>query len=262
MIDAHNHLHQLADPAAVVAEMKAAGVSACIVNGTSEADWPQVADLADAHPGFVVPAFGLHPWYVKHRTSDWLEVLRSLLEHHPQASIGECGVDGWIDDVPLDDQMEVFLPQLALARERDLPITIHALKAWEALHEALKTEPPPQRGFLLHSFGGSPQQAEQFAKKGARFSFSGHFLHDRKAKVLESYRHVPADRLLLETDAPSMRPPQRWITHPLPGDRNHPANLPAIASGLAEALQQPCDELTELCDANARSFFGLPRDSG
>src|SRR5690606_13359001 len=140
---------------------------------------------------------------------------------------------------------EAFLPQIALARDRDLPLTIHALKAWQPLLDAFAEEPPPARGFLLHSFGGSPELARRFAAMGAYFSFSGHFLHPRKAKTLDSFKAVPADRLLLETDALDMLPPESFISHPLPDGMNHPANLPRIASGLAEALDIPVADLLQ-----------------
>ncbi|MBB5349919.1 TatD DNase family protein [Haloferula luteola] len=236
--------------------MKRAGITGCVVNGTTEADWETVSSLAQRHPGFIRPAFGLHPWYLSQRTPGWLDSLRRFLDLHPEASVGECGVDGWMDGVTWDEQIDILLPHLAIARERELPITLHALKAWPALEQALQAEAPPSSGFLLHSFGGSPQQARQWAKMGAFFSFSGYFLHARKAKVLESYRHIPTDRLLLETDAPSMTPPTEWITHPLPESRNHPANLPAVASGLARCLDLPCSDLIALCDRNATRFFG------
>lgn len=257
MIDAHNHLHQLPDPAAVISAMQAAGVTGCVVNGTSEDDWPLVAELAGRHLEFIRPAFGLHPWHAHRRSADWLEVLTGFLDRFPHASVGECGLDRWTDEPSIEIQREVFLPQLALARERQLPLTIHALRAWGPLLEAFEVEAPPERGFLLHSFGGSPELVAQLAPLGARFSFSGHFLHPRKAGALEAYRAVPADRLLLETDAPSMPPPDEFITHPLPDSRNHPANLPAIAAGLARRLGEDEESLVTRCIDNTRRFFGL-----
>jgi TatD DNase family protein len=257
LIDAHNHLQRFADPDRIIAEMKAVGLTGCIVNGTSESDWPQVAKLAENHPDFVRPTFGLHPWFAHQRSNRWLETLISYLDHFPHASIGECGLDRWIKHPALDEQLATFLPQLALARERHLPITIHALKAWGPLLEAFKKEPPPTHGFLLHSFGGSPELIAQLTPLGARFSFSGYFLQPKKASILESYRAVPPDRLLLETDAPEMLPPTEIITHPLPENQNHPANLPAIAQALAQHLQRPVEELIATCTANARTFFNL-----
>ena len=253
--DSHNHLQRFADPARFIGEMQAAGIAGCVVNGTGEDDWDDVASLAESHPDFVTPAFGLHPWKAHLRSGSWLTSLEAYLDRFPTASIGECGLDGWVAKPSLDVQREVFLPQLALARERCLPITIHALKAWDPLFDAFATEPPPEK-FLLHSFGGSPELMKRLAATGAFFSFSGHFLHPRKAKVLDAFKSVPRDRLLLETDAPDMLPPEEFIGHPLPDAQNHPANLPRIAAGLAVALEMSPGSLTEITAANHAGFFG------
>lgn len=260
MLDAHNHLHQLPDPGACIDAMKAAGLTGCVVNGTSEDDWPQVATLAERYPGFVRPAFGVHPWFAHRRSRRWLDTLQGFLDRFPQASVGECGLDRWVDEPDLDTQRAAFLPQLRLARERSLPVTIHALKAWGPLLEALDEEPPG--AFLLHSYNGSPELVAQLVPLGARFSFSGYFLQPRKAKVIDAYRAVPPGRLLLETDAPEMLPPADVVTHPLADGMNHPANLPAIARALAERLGRNPEELVGRCESNARDFFELPSAGG
>ncbi|MEP4079669.1 TatD family hydrolase [Haloferula sp.] len=257
LFDAHNHLQRFPDPDAIIAGMKTAGITGCIVNGTSESDWPQVAELAENHPDFVHPAFGLHPWFAHQRSNSWIETLHSYLDRFSHASVGECGLDRWIKQPDLDEQLTVFLPQLTLARERNLPITIHALKAWGPLLETFEKEPPPERGFLLHSFGGSPELVTQLTPLGAHFSFSGYFLHPRKSTVLDAYRTVPSDRLLLETDAPEMLPPAEIISHPLPGEQNHPANLASIATSLASHLQRPREELIDACTQNTKAYFNL-----
>jgi TatD DNase family protein len=259
--DSHNHLQRFADPARIIGEMRAAGVSGCVVNGTGEDDWEAVAALAGQLPDFVTPAFGLHPWQAHRRSTAWLATLEDHLDRFPTASLGECGLDGWVADPPLDLQREVFLAQLALARERRLPVTIHALKAWEPLFEAFDREPPPEK-FLLHSFGGSAELVKRLAGLGAWFSFSGHFLHPRKAKVLDAFKQVPLDRLLVETDAPDMLPPEEFITRPLPDGKNHPANLPRIAAGLAAALGVETAHLAAVTAANHARFFLEPRVDG
>lgn len=252
--DSHNHLQRFADPDRIIAEMQAAGIAGCVVNGTGEDDWENVATLAQSFPDFVTPAFGLHPWKAHLRSPSWLTTLEAYLARFPTASIGECGLDGWVAELSLEVQREAFLPQLALARERRLPLTIHALKAWEPLFDAFSTEPPPEK-FLLHSFGGSPELAKRLAAMGAYFSFSGHFLHPRKAKVLDAFKSIPQDRLLLETDAPDMLPPVDFIAHPLPRDQTHPANLPRIAAGLAAALGISPERLAEITATNHETFF-------
>lgn len=261
LYDSHNHLQRFDDPVGIIAEMQAAGVSGCIVNGTGEDDWESVATLAESHPDFVTPAFGLHPWKAHLRSESWLATLEGYLDRFPNASIGECGLDGWVTGPPLAEQRAAFLPQLALARERRLPVTIHALKAWDPLFDAFAAEPPPEK-FLLHSFGGSSELVKRVAAAGAFFSFSGHFLHPRKSRVLDAFRHVPEDRLLLETDAPDMPPPDSFVAFPLPDGRNHPANLPRIATGLATALGMPSARLAEITAANHARFFGIPAIKG
>ena len=256
--DSHNHLQdpRLGDPGPLVAAMKQAGVARCVINATRESDWPAVENLATNHPDFVVPAFGIHPWHAHTASAGWQDKLRALLEKNPRGSIGECGLDHWVTKPPMAIQRPVFIDQLRLARELDRPLTLHCLKAWGALLEAFAEAPPPSR-FLMHSFGGSIEIARRLVPLGAFFSFSGHFLHPRKSTVLEVFRQLPHDRILLETDAPDMLPPAEFITHPLRGNHNHPANLPAIGRGLATALGMPAEALAELIRDNARRCFGF-----
>jgi TatD DNase family protein len=254
--DAHNHLQdpRLGNAAPLVAAMKSAGVVQCVCNATCEDDWPTVENLALAHPDFVIPAFGLHPWKAHTARDGWQGRLETLLHKHPQAVIGECGLDQWIDSPPLSTQLPVFLHQLRIARETDRPPTIHCLKAWGALMDAFDEENPPGR-FLMHSYGGSIEFARQLIPRGAYFSFSGSFLHPRKARVVEVFRQLPPERILLETDAPDMLPPASAISHPLPANQNHPANLPAIGAGLAEALGMPAEQLAGLARSNLECFL-------
>ena len=255
--DAHNHLQdpRLGEAAPVIAAMRAAGVERCVVNATREADWPAVEKLALAHPDFVFPAFGIHPWHAHTVTDGWQKRLASLLEKHPLASIGECGLDQWISSPPLEVQRPVFIDQLRLAREMDRPLTIHCLKAWGPLFDAFAEAPPPAR-FLMHSFGGSIETARRLIPLGACFSFSGYFLQPRKSAVVDVFRQLPPDRILLETDAPDMRPPETLVTHPLPENHNHPANLPAIGKALASALGMSRENLAALTRDNAARFLG------
>jgi TatD DNase family protein len=254
--DAHNHLQdpRLGDPTPVIAAMRAAGVQRCVVNATREADWHQVEKLALDHPDFVVPAFGIHPWHAHTAAPGWQDKLRELLERHPASSLGECGLDQWVSQPPLGIQQLVFRDQLALAREMNRPLTIHCLKAWGPMFDIFAQCPPPDR-FLMHSFGGSIETARRLIPLGASFSFSGYFLHPRKATTLEVFHQLPQDRILLETDAPDMRPPDSATSHPLPETLNHPANLPAIGHALAAALGMSPADLAELTSRNANRLF-------
>jgi TatD DNase family protein len=256
--DAHNHLQdvRLGETAPVIAAMKAAGVARCVVNATCESDWAAVETLARAYPDFVFPAFGIHPWHAHTATDGWQSRLAQLLEKHPHASLGEVGLDHWVSSPPMKIQVPVFIEQVRLAREMQRPLTIHCLKAWGALFEAFAVAPLPST-FLMHSFGGSIETARRLLPLGAYFSFSGYFLHERKATALDLVRQLPQDRILLETDAPDMRPPEKFVTHPLPENHNHPANLPSIGAALAAALGVSLEALSSITYHNAARCFGL-----
>ncbi|MBK1882614.1 TatD family hydrolase [Luteolibacter pohnpeiensis] len=255
-IDAHNHLQdsRLGNAEPLIAEMRRSGIRQCVVNATCEADWEKVENLRLAHPGLISAAFGIHPWKADTATDGWQQRLGDLLQQHPSASIGECGLDRWIASPDLRIQRAIFTDQLRIAHEMDRAVTIHSLKAWEPLFEVFQDQPPPSR-FLMHSFNGSIEIAERLLPMGAYFSFSGYFLQSRKAKVVEVFRKLPADRILIETDAPDMLPPDEFIRFPLPEQHNHPANLVAIAEGLAAQLGWSCADLAEITSSNAQRLF-------
>ncbi len=283
-------------------QLPALGLRRAIVNGTCETDWPDVTALAKKFPAFVHPSYGLHPWDVGNRTPGWLSALQRQLDANPRAAIGEIGLDRWILDrakpddprlaglrrASLDEQTECFLAQLALAAERDLPATIHCIDAFGALEATLRSAPRlPARGFLLHAYAGSIEQIKTFAALGAYFSFNGNFLHatanpdpyaspanettrqplvdtnNPKARRLELYQHIPADRLLVETDAPAMPLPQAWRTHKLPPTEdgtpvNHPGNIEATYTALASLRSTDLATLATQIEANFIRLFGSP----
>jgi TatD DNase family protein len=251
--DAHNHLQ---DPrlAPWRNDFARLGVARAVVNGTSEKDWPEVLQLARAH-SWVIPSLGLHPWFVPERGPDWLKTLRELLDQH-RCAIGEIGLDRWIENPDLPAQEEVFQAQLALAAERNLPVTIHCLKAWGRLLEILQKSKLPNCGFLLHSYGGSAEMIKSFADLGAYFSISGYFAHERKSRQREAFRSVPLDRLLIETDAPDMPLPDNLNQHPLPNALNHPANIEPIYQFTSELLNLPRPDLEQTVEANFHKLFG------
>jgi TatD DNase family protein len=256
-IDAHNHLQDARlgdDTEALIASMRRAGIAGCVVNATCEKNWQDVAALADKEPDFIRPAYGIHPWHAHTTQVGWQNRLKDLLENNANSSVGECGLDQWVTQPTIHTQFSVFLDQLRIAREMDRPVTIHCLKAWAPLMAAFAVVPPPSR-FLIHSFVGSIEMARRLIPLGAYFSFSGYFLHPRKSSVLEVFKKLPHDRILLETDAPDMRPPSSFISHPLLENINHPANLVTIGHGLASALKMDTTRLAELTRENTLRCF-------
>ena len=257
-IDAHSHLQdpRLGDHDAIIRSMREAGIEKCIVNATREDDWSKVESLAIANPDFIIPAFGIHPWHAHTARPGWQERLTALLIKYPQSSIGECGLDRWIDSPSIEIQSPIFIDQLRIARELNRCTTIHCLRAWEPLFDAFKHQAPPEK-FLLHSFNGSIETARRLIPLGARFSFSGYFLKPEKSRTIEVFRQLPPELILLETDAPDMTPPAEFTTHPLAENLNHPENLPAIGHALAKSLQLSPDRLAKLTRANTVDCFTI-----
>ncbi len=263
LYDAHNHLQdERLDPwrEQIIAMLPQTGLAEMIVNGSCEEDWPQVAVLGRDH-AWMRPAFGLHPWYVKERGPDWLLGLRDHLAAHPRAVVGEIGLDRWIENPDIDAQLACLSTQLALAVEFDRPATIHCLRAWGLLEETLRACPLPRRGFLLHSYGGPAEMIPAFVKLGARFSLSPYFGHPRKAAQLAVFQAVPLDRLLAETDAPDMWPPDELNPHPLQSvdgnALNHPANLTVSYELLAQGHRLPVAQMQAIIASNYRALFSF-----
>src|SRR4051812_28730641 len=193
LYDAHNHLHDDrfgGRTGELMESARAVGVKLMVVNGSSEADWPAVLDLARRFPE-VIPSFGYHPWYIRERSAKWEAALAEMLDAIPSA-IGEIGLDRWIKDYDFEDQQKVFIEQLRLAADRNLPVSIHCLQAWGKLLEILKNEPRPKCGFVLHSFGGPAEMIEELSALGAYFSLPGYFAHERKTRQRETFLRVPS----------------------------------------------------------------------
>jgi len=158
-------------------------------------------------------------------------------------------------------QEEMFVAQMEIAAERSLPVSIHCLQAWGRLFELLRNGPRPARGFVLHSFGGPQEMIQSLAVLGAYFSLPGYFAHERKSRQREAFRHVPPERLLIETDAPDQPLPPERVKYPLPvseGSKqlNHPANLGAVYQFAAELLDQRLDKLARQVEQNFLNIFG------
>jgi len=210
----------------------------------------------------VQPSFGVHPWYVREQSANWRETLEHYLSIFPEAGVGEIGLDRWIENPDVDLQVRLFCDQLTIAARDNRPATVHCLRAWGLLEETLCASPRPQRGFLLHSYGGPEEMVPAFVNLGAYFSLSPYFFHERKARQLATFRSVPMDRLLLETDAPDMWPPDALNPRPLNDATgrpiNDPANIELVYHQTAQLLGIDADALAAQVELNFARLFSPP----
>ncbi len=206
----------------------------------------------DGYPT-VVAAVGIHP-------CDGLEIdpadengaldtLRTLLTHPLAVALGEIGLDYHWDEDQHDRQKAMFDKQLSLAEETGKMVIIHDRDAHGDTFDLLMAH--PQVCGVLHSYSGSPEMARQLSDKGWYISFSGPVTYKNAAKVKDACAIVPADRLLLETDAPYLPPvPHR-------GKMNHSGYLVHTATVMAEIRGTTPEDIAEVTYQNACRFFGL-----
>ena len=259
LLDAHVHLHDAAfdaDRQEVLSRAAAGGVSFLLDNGVAEPDWPALLSLA-RRERCVLPAFGLHPWYVRERTPAWRERLEQHLDAVPSV-VGEIGLDRGLEVVDSAAQEEVFRAQLEVARRRGLPVSIHCVRAWDWLAGVLASEPPLPAGLLLHACAAPVELLPWLLDRGGYCSFAGNALRQNHHRAHATVRAVPRDRLLLETDAPDLPPPRAFLQAGGAGGkvRNEPGNLPAIAHGIAALRGEPVEVLVAAAWENARRLLG------
>jgi len=259
--DAHVHLqderlHPFLEEALV--EARSAGIACWVCNGTREQDWSEVLSLAGQNEG-ILPCLGLHPWFVKERSQNWLSRLEKIL-HETKACVGEIGLDRWVAGRDESTQEACFREQLRVAVKLDRPVSIHCVRAWDWLMKVLREEPVPKAGFLLHAYSGPVELIEPLADRGAYFSFAGTVLQGNKGQAHHALRMIPSERLLLETDAPDLLPPRIYRCRERKGRSgtilNEPVNLSRILPGVALLLDLSEDILRKQLQENMLRLFG------
>ena len=169
-------------------------------------------------------------------------------------AIGECGLDYFTAGAAKADQQRLFAAQLALAREFDLPIVVHARRAVEDVIRMVRAS--GHYHGLVHSFSGSLQQAQRLIDLGYRLSFGGAVTYDRARRLRALVAALPLESLLLETDAPD----QSDAAHE--GERNEPAWLVDVWQAVSALREEDAETVARVTTANAVELFGLPATIG
>ena len=256
LIDAHCHLDNAAfdpDRDAVLARARHAGVDQLVVAGTHRQGWR--ATLQQSHHDRVHVCLGLHPVFLAHHHlsggDDDLAALARALDQHPECvALGECGIDARFGDT-LEQQWRLFDAQLALAKERDLPVVVHCVRANDEVAKRLRQLALPAGG-VIHAFSGSAQQASRFLDLGFVVGLGGAVTYPRAARLRRAVVSLPDDGFLLESDSPDM---------PLcghQGQRNEPARVAQVCDCVAELRRQTIERVADCSRANARRLFRLP----
>lgn len=252
-IDSHCHLDAPefdADRDAIWRAAREAGVVAALVPSVDLAGCARVAACCARHSSAAArlfPAWGIHPLFVMTAREGDLAGLAGRIEKARPLALGEIGLDGDAPHVDFARQEFFFTAQLALAREFDLPVLLHARRAIDTVLKHLRRI--RVKGGIAHAFNGSRQQAEEFLKLGFLLGFGGAMTYPGSTRIRKLARELPEEALALETDAPDI--PPVWQR----GARNTPKELPAIARTLAELRATPQTTLAARTTANLRTLF-------
>ena len=251
IFDSHAHYDDEAfakDREVLLAGMPGAGIGKILNVGASLAGAEASVALSRKYP-FVYAAAGIHPDDVGTLDEEKLQRLRDLCREEKTVAIGEIGLDYYWDKEPREIQKKWFREQLALAREQQLPVSIHSRDAAQDTFEILKSDHAGGAGGVLHCFSSSPQLAEEYVKMGYYIGIGGTVTFKNARVPKEVAARVPLERILIETDCPYLAPtPHR-------GKRNSSLNLPLVIQEIARIKGLTPDDVETATYENACRLF-------
>lgn len=197
---------------------------------------------------FVYAALGVHAHEAEEATEEDFERIKALYSNKKVVAVGEIGLDYHYDFSPRERQIEVFERQIILAKELDLPIIVHDRESHEDTMNLLKKYRP--KG-VVHCFSGSKEMAKEIVKLQMYIGMGGAVTLKNARRPVEVMEYLPAEYLLLETDAPYMTPV------PFRGQRCDSSHIANTAEKIAEIKSMDAQELIDICNKNAKSLFGI-----
>jgi len=238
----------------VIACAKDAGVQTLIATGSSLAGSHAVAALTRPH---IYATAGVHPHNAKDLTDHGLEELETILRREDVVAVGECGLDFNRNYSPREDQERAFEMQIELAASVRKPLFLHERDASARLLDLVRRYRAKIVDAVVHCFTGTREELSAYLDLDLHIGITGWICDEKRGKhLLELMPMIPADRLMLETDAPFLTP------HDLPGYkksmRNEPAFLPWVLRKVASARGVSAEELARATTQTARAFFRLP----
>lgn len=268
LVDTHCHLNFeafQADLEPVLERAQQVGVERFLVPATDLSTSQEAIHLAETYPQ-VFAAVGVHPTEALTWNDQTLPALRELARHPKVVAVGEIGLDTYWDRTSYEIQQAILARQLDLAAEAGLPVIIHCrnasdlnegqasddliqiLAGWQAKlaaeHSAIAGRPG-----VLHSFSGTVRGAQAAVELGFCIGITGPVTFRKAAVMQQVASDLPAQTLLIETDAPFLTP------HPHRGKRNEPANVFFVAEKIAELRKVTIEEVAEVTSLNAERLF-------
>ncbi|WP_313253552.1 TatD family hydrolase [Stenotrophomonas sp.] len=242
---------------AVLERARAAGVVQMVVTGASREHSPQALELARRHPGFLYATAGVHPHHASEYTDECDAEMRALHVHPEVVAVGECGLDYNRDFSPRPAQRKAFERQLQIAVDTAKPLFLHQRDAHDDFIAMMKNFDGQLGPTVVHCFTAERGELFDYLDRDYYIGITGWLCDERRgAHLRELVKHIPAERLMIETDAPYLLP---RTLKPMPKDRR---NEPAFLSHIVQELARDRGEDVAVTAANAtaatRTFFRLP----
>jgi len=254
LIDTHAHLDEESfdvDRVETIARAATAGVVKVVTIGTTAPTSRRAVELAQAND-LLVAAVGIQPNYVSQaKPGDW-ETIEQLAVQDRVVAIGETGLDRYWDHAPFVQQIDFFQRHIALARRLGKPFVVHCREAEADTLEQLRLAAAQGAiAGVMHSFTGGMEMAESCLELGLYISFAGMVTFKKSQPLRDVAARIPADRILVETDAPYLAP------QPVRGKRNEPAYVAHTLEVVAQLRGVAPADLARQTTENACRLFGL-----
>ncbi len=247
---------------AVLERARAAGVVQMVVTGASREHSPQALELARRYPGFLFATAGVHPHHAVEYTDECDAEMRALHAHPEVVAVGECGLDYNRDFSPRPAQRKAFERQLQIAADlaidgKGKPLFLHQRDAHDDFIAMMKNFDGKLGPAVVHCFTGERRELFDYLDRDWHIGITGWLCDERRgAHLRELVKHIPANRLMIETDAPYLLP---RTLRPLPKDRrNEPAFLAHIVEEVARDRGEAVETTAAASTATAAAFFRLP----
>ena len=230
-----------------------AGIQGILVPGTIKDGWRVIRQIAATNEQ-VYSSLGLHPMFLDRHEEKHLKDLEMAVSIKPLWAVGEIGLDYFIKSLDKGVQNKYFRAQLSIAKTAGLPVILHVRKAHDDVLRHLRTMNFPNGGFV-HAFNGTMDHAKRYADFGFKLGFGGAVTYPRAIKLRDLLKALPLSWLVLETDAPDMRP----LT--CESDRNTPLHLLDNFKAVVALREESAFEVAEATTRNARTVLNLLDES-
>ena len=239
------------DLEAVLDRASKANLKSILVTGTSVPGSQDAYALASKYSSLLYSTAGVHPHDAKNCDTSTIEDLKHLLNMKKVVAVGECGLDYDRNYSPPEIQRLWFEQQLSLADAVNKPVFIHERSAFKDVHQMLRQHPNVRA--LIHCFTGTQDELDAYLQAGYSIGITGWVCDDKRGSTLQSIvKRIPLDRLMIETDAPYLKPKKA------PGkSRNEPCHLKFVAEKLSQCMDVPVEEVITATHDNAKAFFRL-----